>query len=271
MGEQYPASRHVSSRDAPGAPGTAEYFACEARSQGDVLDAQRLRHRVFVRELGARLAVAGDAEADRFDPFCTHVVVRRRRDGAVVGTYRLLSGNAARRAGGFIAEELFDLHPLRHLRHGTVELGRACVDPEARGGVVLMLLWSAIARYAATHDVQHFIGCASLARNDDGTAAARVCRHALARHLAPPAFRVTPRIAVPRAADEDKREQPASGVLKGYLRMGAWVCGEPAWDRRFDTADLFVLLPVRRFVRRYARHFLERSAAGPRRVMTRTG
>ncbi|MBL8523945.1 MAG: GNAT family N-acetyltransferase, partial [Betaproteobacteria bacterium] len=39
--------------------------------------------------------------------------------------------------------------------------------------------------------------------------------------------------------------------------------GEPAWDPDFNTADLFVLLPVARINGSYARHFLggEQAAA----------
>lgn len=36
-------------------------------------------------------------------------------------------------------------------------------------------------------------------------------------------------------------------LIKGYLRAGAWICGEPAWDPDFNTADLPVLLPEKIF------------------------
>ena len=45
-------------------------------------------------------------------------------------------------------------------------------------------------------------------------------------------------------------------LVKGYLRAGAWVCGEPAWDPEFNTADFFLLLPLANVAPRYARHFL---------------
>jgi putative hemolysin len=34
------------------------------------------------------------------------------------------------------------------------------------------------------------------------------------------------------------------------------VCGEPAWDPDFNTADLLVLLPMARVSARYARHYI---------------
>lgn len=267
MREQYPASRSLSplTEPAPRAArasrerGSPSLVVCEARTDDDVRAAQRLRYQVFVQEMGARLAGAsGGLEADRFDPFCTHILVRRGAHGPVVGTYRLLHGERAAQAGGFICEELFDLEQLAGIRGEAVELGRACVDPRLRGGVVLMLLWSGIARYVMAHGARYLFGCASLDRRDGGASAARVCARLAADHAAPPAFAVTPRVQVPPAADRGLGEGRVPVVLKGYLRAGAWVCGEPAWDRHFDTADLLVLLPVAKFVPRYARHFLDR-------------
>lgn len=45
-------------------------------------------------------------------------------------------------------------------------------------------------------------------------------------------------------------------LLRGYLRLGAWVCGEPAYDPDFGVADMYVLLSMRRVDARYLRHFL---------------
>ena len=50
-------------------------------------------------------------------------------------------------------------------------------------------------------------------------------------------------------------------LLKAYLSLGAKACGEAYWDRDFNCADVFMLLNVSDLNPRYARHFLERSAA----------
>jgi putative hemolysin len=49
-------------------------------------------------------------------------------------------------------------------------------------------------------------------------------------------------------------------LLKGYLRLGAWVCGPPAHDPDFGVADLFVLLSLERVDKRYLKFFLGDSA-----------
>jgi putative hemolysin len=45
-------------------------------------------------------------------------------------------------------------------------------------------------------------------------------------------------------------------LLRGYLRLGAWICGEPAYDPDFRCVDFCVLLSLDRVDPRYLRHFL---------------
>jgi hypothetical protein len=42
--------------------------------------------------------------SDYFDPWCEHLIVRDRASGDVVGTYRVLTAENARRLGAFCAE-----------------------------------------------------------------------------------------------------------------------------------------------------------------------
>jgi putative hemolysin len=37
-----------------------------------------------------------------------------------------------------------------------------------------------------------------------------------------------------------------SVLIKGYLKMGAAVCGDPMWDKVFDTADFFMILDTQK-------------------------
>ena len=228
-----------------------------AETREDVRAAQRLRHRVFIEEMGAHVgALRSDLERDRYDPFCEHLIVRDRETLQVVGTYRMLTPQRAERLGTFIAGEEFDLSALDPLRGGLAEVGRACIHPAYRSGAAIMLLWTGIARSVMTRGIRHLFGCASIGMEDGGANARAVYDDLAARHLAPDAYRVTPRrpLAAPPAAAAERARVPA--LLKGYLRLGAWICGEPAWDPDFNTADLLVLLPLERVEARYARHFL---------------
>ena len=80
---------------------------------------------------------------DRFDPFCDHLRVSSDADngvtaGTLIGTYRVLPPQAARRAGGLYIDTEFDLAPLSGLRRHAVELGRSCVHPT---GVLAQSSW----------------------------------------------------------------------------------------------------------------------------------
>jgi putative hemolysin len=230
-----------------------------ARSRDEVREAQRLRYRVFVEEMGARVdARTGVLETDRFDDFCEHVVLRDHRTGRVVGTYRLLTPDRAAQVGMFMAEREFDLGRLLHLRGMLLEVGRACVHPDYRLGSAIMSLWSGIARYMQARRYQYVFGCVSHSMRDGGRTALTLHEQAAAEHLAPAEYRVAAHTPLTVSAAYPRAPVVAPPLLKGYLRLGAWICGEPAWDPEFNTADLLVLLPLVRVEARYARHFLRR-------------
>lgn len=228
-----------------------------ACSPSEVKEAQRLRHRVFVEEMGAA-APHGRLERDRFDPFCMHLIVRDSETRQVVGTYRILTPERAAALGSFMAEREFDLGRFAGIRHQLAEVGRACIDTRYRHGSTIMRLWSGLASYAIERGYRFLFGCVSVGVGDRVDAAA-IYRSIPTAHIAPEAYRVEPRSPLPRTsgAEHAPRLPP---LLKGYLRAGAWVCGEPAWDAEFGTADLPVLLPLKHVEGRYARHFLRHAA-----------
>ncbi len=78
----------------PPAEASARYSLLVAHDDADVLAAQRLRYQVFAEEMGANLhtEVPG-LDADYFDQFCDHLVVRHDPTGEIVGCYRMLPPN----------------------------------------------------------------------------------------------------------------------------------------------------------------------------------
>ncbi|MFD9127359.1 GNAT family N-acetyltransferase [Kitasatospora sp. NPDC059571] len=255
---------------APAAPAGAPpaptgYSIALADDEAGVRAAQRLRHRVFAGEMGAVLdSPLPGLDADPFDAFCDHLLVRENLTGEVVGTYRLLRPEGARRAGRLYSDTEFDLSALAALRPGLVEVGRSCIHPDHRGsGAVINLMWGGIARYLASTGNTWVAGCCSVPLADGGTAAAGVRDAVVARHLAPAEYRVRPlrpwdHSAVARPERTARSAMPP--LLRGYLRLGAWVCGEPAYDPDFGVADLYVLLSLERTDPRYLRHFLSAGA-----------
>ena len=47
----------------------------------------------------------------------------------------------------------------------------------------------------------------------------------------------------------------SSEMFKGYLRLGAKICGEPVFDHEFGTIDFLILLDVSGLPERYIKHF----------------
>ena len=243
----------VPRRAAPAAALRAEWARCLA----DVRAAQRLRYRVFVEEGGAQVTSAMQHhELDTFDPWCEHLIVRHPADGEVIGTYRVLTPEKARLQGGLYADAEFDLAPLLALRPRLVELGRACVHPDHRAGGVILALWRGLTRFMLARGLDTMIGSASVPMRDGGHAAASLWTGLRETHLAPPALRVRPRLALPVERLDCALPVEPPPLVKGYLRLGAKLLGAPAWDPAFQTADLPMLVRLSEMPARYRRHFL---------------
>ncbi len=233
-----------------------------ARTAEDILEAQRLRYRVFAEEMGARLSPrTPGVDSDLYDAFCEHLIVRDETADRIVGTYRILTPEAAARVGNFYSDNEFDLTRLQHLRGKIVEVGRSCIDADYRNGTIISLLWAKLAEFMISKGYDYLIGCASVGMADGGHNASNLFVQLIDDYIAPPEYRVFPRHPLPfeHLVTGAKAEIPP--LIKGYLRAGAHVCGEPAWDPDFNTADLFMLLPMAQINQRYARHFLHQEVA----------
>lgn len=228
-----------------------------ARTESEVREAQRLRYKVFAEEMGAKMPVQAERiDEDRYDRYCEHLIVRDTVTNAVVGTYRILSPEQAKKAGGYYAEGEFDLLRLENLRDSLVEVGRSCVHADYRGGAVITLLWAGLAQYMVQNKYDFLIGCASISMADGGHNAANIYNRIKTDNTCPVEWRVFPNCALPYEALSDHADEFLPPLVKGYLRLGAYVCGDPAWDPDFNTADLLMLLPMSRLNKRYAKHFL---------------
>ncbi len=232
-----------------------------ARTQSELEAAQRIRFQVFGEELGATLPSASSGlDVDRFDRFCEHLLVRDQSRDAVVGTYRILPPEQAVKAGGYYSETEFDIGNLDHLRERMAEVGRSCVHADYRDGATIGQLWSGLADYVTQHGHEYLIGCASIGMADGGHYAASVFNKVYARHAAAEEFRVFPKNRLPLEALNRNMDVILPPLIKGYLRLGAHIAGEPAWDPAFNTADLFILLPVANISARFAKHFMRKAS-----------
>lgn len=242
-----------------------------ARSEADLQAAQRLRYQIFALEMGAQLPSttqsANGLDVDYFDAFCEHLLVHtineQGQSDRLVGTYRVLSPDAAKRAGGLYADGEFDLHALKSLRPKMVELGRSCVHPDWRSGSVILLLWAALGQYMLQHKLDTMIGCASMALGDQNASASHVWDYLSRQYLVAPPWRVKPHQPLNLQQSSSLQTECTASfcehtppLIKGYLRCGSHLLGPPALDAFFNTADFPIMLRLANLTPRYRQHFL---------------
>lgn len=227
-----------------------------AESLAERREAQRLRFRVFAGEMDAQLpTLEYGIDCDEYDAHCDHLLARDAETGEVVGTYRVLPAERATALGGFYSGKEFDLGRIERLP-GLVEIGRACIHPDYRHGGVIALLLAGLTRHVLSRGYEHVIGCASFPVADDLEIPGRVYTRLWTDHASPQDLRAVPYVPllVPDAPYDPHTYLPP--LIKGYVRLGAWVCGPPAWDASFGTADFLMMLSVARLDQRYVRRFL---------------
>jgi putative hemolysin len=257
-----------------------------ARDAGDLRAAQRLRYRVFVEELrgdGALVDHAARLERDEFDDVSDHLLLvdgsapaiknagdAAVADGHVVGVYRLLTGTRAAAFGRFYCDAEYDLGPLRRSGRPLLELGRSCVDPVARGGPGMFLLWSGLADYVLAHRIEVMFGVASF-HGTDAAALRTPLSWLHHHHLAPESLRVSAlpggraRMDLVPADQLDRRAAMMAmpALIKAYLRLGGFV-GDGAWiDHAFNTTDVCLLMDTAAMSARH-RGYYTRKHAGAR-------
>lgn len=247
----------------------------------DMRRAQRLRYKVFYEELSAKPSSRAQLirrDEDRYDALCDHLLVMDTAtetigpDGRmhscrprVVGTYRILRGDMISSAEAFYSQSEYDIASLVR-SHRTpqkfMEVGRSCVLKPYRNKRTVELLWHGLWTYTREHKVGVMMGCASF-EGTDPEAHAMALSFLHHERLAPPEWRVRahPDLYVsmnllPRE-DIDMRAalKALPPLIKGYLRLGAFVGDGAVIDHQFGTTDVFVILPVAAIDPRYFEHF----------------
>jgi putative hemolysin len=255
-----------------------------ARKAKEVRRAQKLRYKVFYEE---RSAIADTAtrlagrDVDAFDAICDHILVLDhdeklqglRRKPRVVGTYRLLHQHIAAQHGGFYTANEFGIGGMleRHSNLRFLELGRSCVLPAYRNKRTVELLWHGVWSQVLTHRIDVMFGCASFEGTDvRAHAQALSFLHHFAaapeewRADALPSRRVPMNFMRKEAIDVKAALRELPPLIKGYLRLGAFVGRDAVVDHQFGTTDVLIVLPTAAISERYIQHFgpgAERHAA----------
>ena len=247
-----------------------------AQTEREIRKAQRLRYKVFYKEMSAKPdshTKFTRRDADTFDAICDHLLVLdhdspkkkfRRREPRIVGTYRLLRQDMADLFGGFYSASEFNIRPLlaAHPDRRFLELGRSCVLKDYRTKRTIELLWQGIWAYVQIHKIDVMIGCASIPGTDPKELAEPLTF--LAKQGEAPAewqVEAWPEIRVPldqmpREAINDKKAlRMLPPLLKAYMRIGCYLGNSAMVDPQFGTTDVFIVMPVEKIDRKYIQHY----------------
>jgi len=246
---------------------TGKFMVKLAENHEEIERAQRLRYEVFNLEQGRGLESSDKygIDFDEFDEDCLHLLVLEKAGEKVVGTYRAHLGCIANSAKGFYSSREYHISGLYKIADKCLELGRTCISPEFRTGVAVSLLWSAIAELLVRAELTYMLGCVSL-ENTDPAVGWALYEYISEKHPKYTDFDVMPRpgFILKRPAGQTINKLLSSNeflrknippLLKGYLRLGGCICGEPALDKEFGTIDFFIVVDINRVPERYQRRF----------------
>lgn len=216
-------------------------------------EAFRLRHRVFKTEMQGEAPEGEDT--DQFDSLSDHLGIYDLGSGAIVATCRL---NSSLYSDRFYSEQEFHCGPLMKRGKTLLEIGRVCVDKDFRRGIVVLLLWRAIARYMVKAGADILFGCGSVSTLDP--AAALLLYKFLQREgkvKAVEGIRPQPKF---RSAEFDalfdSNQDPLSleqlsiarkllpPLCKAYFDIGCYVPCAPAFDHEFQCIDFLTVLNI---------------------------
>jgi putative hemolysin len=244
-----------------------------AENAAEIDAAQALRYRVFYEEMTANPTpevAARRRDFDAFDTVCDHLLVldHRRGEGpkAVVGTYRLIRRSAAAKMGRFYSAAEYDIQPMIDYPGEVLEVGRSCIEKDARNTATMQMLWRGIALYAYHYNIQLMFGCASMPGADPAQHA-QALSYLYHHNLAPPELRVRALperyvkmdMIAPGAYEPRRALARVSPLIKGYLRLGGFVGDGAVIDSQFDSTDVFIVVKTELVTEKYMRHY-ERGA-----------
>lgn len=228
-----------------------QYLIKTAETKEELLECFKLRHAVFFEEF--QESNKSGLDFDRFDYYFDHLIIVHKESKRIIGTYRLSCSTFS--SESYTALE-FDLSLLKLQKGPTLELGRACIQKEYRKGSVISLLWRGIAEYMNLSDSSLLFGCSSLKIND-ASKAALVFRYLELQKKVNLEFLCKPQkefrfenfdswyaLYSKNFTQEDTStaESLIPPLVKSYLKLGASIACEPAFDSDFDCIDLLTVL-----------------------------
>lgn len=240
-----------------------------AKNEDEIKAAQRLRYKIFYQEFGVTAPPHVEAEGrdfDDYDDYADHLVVIDTSLSdplqQIVGTYRLFRAERLPENLPFYSTQEFDISDLLKSGARLLELGRSCVLPDYRTKYVMQRLWQGIAEYLSDHNIDLMFGCASFQGTDPKALEDQLAYlhyyHAPPDNLCPVAKPdCTENLTFKAKDDLNVREifSDLPPLIKGYLRLGAYIGKGAFLDADLNCIDVCIVLPTHKVTGKYLKHF----------------
>lgn len=184
---------------------------------------------------------------DGYDSYAKHLIVRDINLDQVVAYTRIIDSKTAYNIGGYFCEALFNLDHFRIHMRGALELSRLVIAPQFSQADILAALWSGIIQYAKEQHANMVFGTLPLSLGDNHCLASKEIKRLKAKYLSSNKYRVIPFQILPPAPSifashfADNQCNP-SVELEYFFEQGAKLCGEAAWNKSMNLAELFFYL-----------------------------
>lgn len=238
-----------------------------ARNLREIQSAQQLRYRVFYKELKAHPSLWNwlrQLDVDQYDQLSDHLIVVDVSNSMIVGTYRIITQEKVTTSKDFYTSQEFDIQKTiaNHPNHRFMEVGRACIDINYRNKSTLNLLWRGLYQYVKEEKIDVLMGCAGLS-GIDVSKHRQVLSYLYHYHLAPIEWQgqayasnfIEMNLVEKKSLNIREIMKGLPPLVKGYLRLGAYIGNGAAIDQNFNTTDILIILPVNNIDEKYFDHY----------------
>lgn len=236
-------------------------------NEQELIKAQKLRYEVFLKDKKNEALEENIFEneknnyldQDEFDLLADHIGIFDIKNNLLIATCRLNHSDFCKK---YYSEQEFTLQPILNSNLKKLELGRVCVHLKYQKGIIIFLLWRAIAQYIKISKAELLFGCGSVATEDPEEAYV-IYKFLQEQDIAKLIPDVAPTPYYTSEEFEKKRlgsytkltfdeTQTALKLLpplcRSYFEMGCFVPTTPAFDKAFKCIDFLTVLNIKEMI-----------------------
>jgi len=193
-------------------------------------------------------------DTDSYDLLADHIVIIDQHSKKIIATCRL---NCSLFTKQFYSEQEFDCSSLINRSEVKLEVGRVCVHREHRKGIIILLLWRAIAEYMQNSESKIVFGCGSV-MSVNSNEGAILYRYLKEEGKVLSDLNIQPNQKY-RFLELEEKVKEHNGIsltheerifaktllpplCKSYFDIGCTIPGLPAIDQEFNCIDFLTVL-----------------------------